>query len=112
MILVDTSAWIDHLRRRDDLLSAWLAAGVVLCHPFIIGELACGSLPEPDRILGRLADLPQAPVAPHADTLAFVIRQQLGGRGIGWIDMHLLASARLAGRATLYTHDKRLRAAA
>lgn len=112
MILVDSSVWIDHLRHPDRELSPLLAAGVVLCHPFVIGELACGSLPNPHQLVSWLADLPQAPVAAHTETLNFLFRNRLGGRGIGWIDMHLLASALLAGRVPLLTRDKRLRAAA
>lgn len=108
MILADTSVWIDHLRRADRQLSAALAANVVLVHPFVIGELACGALPNRATLLAELAALPQAPVVAHAEVLGFVERYALGGRGIGWIDVHLLASALLAGRAQLWTRDRRL----
>ena len=112
MILADTSVWIDHLRRSDRQLSAALAANVVLVHPFVIGELACAALPNRAVLLAKLAALPQAPVAAHAEVLALVERCALSGLGIGWIDVHLLASALLAGHAQLWTRDRRLHAAA
>ena len=112
MILVDSSVWIDHLRRRDAELVALLNAGVVMCHPFVIGELACGNLPNRESLLAELANLPGAPVAAHDEAMAFVDRHALTGRGIGWVDAHLLASAYLAGHAPLLTRDKRLRAVA
>lgn len=112
MILVDSSVWIDHLRRRDAEIVALLDAGVVMCHPFVIGELACGSLRNRKSFLGELANLPGAPVASHYEAMDFVERHALTGRGIGWVDAHLLTSAYLAGRAPLLTRDKRLRAIA
>lgn len=108
MILADTSVWIDHLRRPDRRLSAVLAANVVLVHPFVIGELACGALPNRATLLAELSALPHAPVVAHAEVLGFLARYTLGGRGVGWIDVHLLASAMLAGRAQLWTRDRRL----
>jgi predicted nucleic acid-binding protein len=108
MILVDSSVWIDHLRHGNRELSALLDANVVLCHPFVIGELACGQLGDRDAFLGALAELPTTPVATHDEALAFLHRHRLPGRGIGWVDAHLLASAHLAGRAPLYTRDRRL----
>ncbi|MBS0558149.1 MAG: type II toxin-antitoxin system VapC family toxin [Proteobacteria bacterium] len=112
MILVDSSVWVDHLRRRDAELVALLDAGVVMCHPFVIGELACGSLSNRAAFLAELANLPAAPVASHDEALGFVDRHALTGCGIGWVDAHLLASAYLAGRVPLLTRDKRLRAIA
>ena len=112
MILVDSSVWIDHLRRRDAELVALLEAGVVMCHPFVVGELACGHLPDRKNFLAELANLPSAPVATHDEALAFLDCHALTGRGIGWVDAHLLASAYLAGHAPLLTRDKRLRAIA
>lgn len=112
MILVDSSVWIDHLRRRDAELVALLEAGVVMCHPFVTGELACGNLPNRSAFLTELANLPAAPVASHDEALGLLDRHALTGRGIGWMDAHLLASALLAGRAPLLTRDKRLRAIA
>ena len=110
-MLVDTSVWIDHFRRYDWKLAALLDQGQVECHPFVVGELACGTLRQRDEILTLLRVLPEVPVAEHDEALAFVERHQLTGKGIGWIDVHLLASAHLA-RTSLWTADRRLRAAA
>lgn len=112
MILVDTSVWIDHFRRSSPGLAALLGAKLVMTHPFVVGELACGSLRERDAVLGGLSTLPAAPVVAHADVLRFVARRGLAGRGIGWLDTHLLASATVAGRVALWTRDRRLKAAA
>ncbi len=110
-MLVDTSVWVDHLRRGDAALRAALLDGDVLGHPFVIGELACGSLAQRDDVLALLAALPAARVAAHAEALALVEAQRLHGAGIGWVDVHLLASARLS-RARLWTRDRRLHAVA
>jgi predicted nucleic acid-binding protein len=112
VIVVDSSVWIDHLRRAEAQLSAELEAGRVLCHPFVAGELACGHLRRREQVLSELALLPEAPAATHAEALAFLQRHGLHGRGIGWIDAHLLTSTALARPATLWTHDKRLAAVA
>ena len=112
MILVDSSVWIDHLRGGDGALTALLERNGVLAHPFVIGELALGSLRQRDVILAALQDLPLAVVADNAETLGFITRHSLHGRGIGYIDAHLLASARLTAGSTLWTRDKRLRAIA
>ena len=108
MTLVDTSVWVDHLRHGDEGLTALLAGSRVRCHPFVIGELACGGLRGRALILRLLADLPQVTVAEHDEVLAFVEAHRLMGSGIGWIDAHLLASASLAG-TPLWTRDTRLR---
>ena len=108
MILVDTSIWIDHLRQRDERLSALLDQGQVLAHPFVIGELVLGNLQNRDAILGALQDLPQTPVATDAEVLGFITGNALHGMGIGYIDAHLLAATRLASGAMLWTRDKRL----
>jgi predicted nucleic acid-binding protein len=107
VILVDTSVWVDYLRRDDSALSALLEEGRVLCHPFVIGELACGNLRARDTILEHLSHLPEAPVADHGEVLSFIARHKLWGTGVGWVDVHLLASAALAG-AALWTKDKTL----
>lgn len=112
MILVDSSVWIDHLRRGDPALERALDAALVLCHPFVIGELACGSLRQRARLLAALRAMPGAPVATHDEALTFLERHHLAGRGIGWVDVHLLASTILAGGARLWTRDKRLAAMA
>ena len=111
MILVDTSIWIDHLRQRDERLSKLLNQGLVLAHPFVIGELALGSLQNRAVILGALQDLPQAPVATEGEVLSFIEQNALYGIGIGYIDAHLLAAVRLSPGAALWTRDKRLLAA-
>jgi predicted nucleic acid-binding protein len=107
LILVDTSVWVDHLRRRNATLATRLETGEVVCHPFVLGELSLGSLKQRDQILGLLSELPIAPVVPHDDVLALVERVRLAGRGIGWVDVHLIASALLGG-LRLWTLDRRL----
>lgn len=87
-------------------------AGVVMCHPFVIGELACGHLPAREPLLSRLARLPMALMVRHSEVLAYVERHALMGRGIGWIDVHLLASAAVGGHVPLWSRDKRLAAVA
>lgn len=109
MILVDSSVWIDHLRRHDAVLAALLSRGQVLAHPFVIGEIALGSLRQRADILSALHDLPKGVVADDDEVMAFIDRHALIGRGIGYIDTHLLASVRLSPDATLWTRDKRLR---
>jgi len=111
MILVDTSVWIDHLRKGDSELASLLNEGVVLCHPYVIGELACGNLKNRDEILSLLAALPAPPVASHEEGLRLVADRKLAGKGLGWIDVNLLASA-LLSKCTLWTKDKALGAAA
>lgn len=112
MILVDTSVWIDHLRSGEPALSEALEGGRVLMHPFVLGELACGNLKNRSEVLRLLGDLPAAPTATDPETLDFIERRALMGRGIGYIDVHLLASAALDGVARLWTRDRRLSAAA
>jgi len=106
-MLVDTSVWVEHLRRGDPTLSALLDGDEVECHPFIIGELACGSMRRRSEVLSLLRRLPQVPVASHDEVLTFIERHRLMGRGIGWIDAHLLASAAL-GNTPLWSRDRRL----
>ena len=111
MILVDTSVWIGHLRAGSERLKSLLYEEQVLCHPFVIGELACGTLRNRQEILGALRALPAASVAEHEEVLRFLGMRRLYGRGLGWVDAHLLASALLTG-CTLWTLDKPLRKAA
>lgn len=108
MILADTSVWIDHLRRGDGVLAGLLDAGTVLTHPFVIGELALGNLRQRETVLEALSDLPHASAATDAEILHFIDRHALFGRGIGYIDAHLLAAARLTQGAKLWTKDRRL----
>lgn len=111
MILVDTSVWIDHLRRGNATLSATLESGQVLCHPFIIGEISLGSLRRRTEILALLSELPMASIVPHDDVMGLASRLALAERGVGWVDAHLIASA-IADGASLWTLDRRLAAAA
>lgn len=108
MILADTSIWIDHFRTGDAQLTHLLESEQVLCHPFIIGELACGNLPERAKLLSLLAELPSAPVASPSEILQFIENKTLYGQGIGYVDVHLLAATALAGDAMLWSRDKRL----
>jgi predicted nucleic acid-binding protein len=108
VILVDTSIWVDHLRRGDDALAALLDAAQVLTHPFVIGEIAMGHLRRRAVVLGDLQDLPRAVAATDAEVLHFIERQGLAGLGLGYIDAHLLASVQLTPGASLWTRDKRL----
>jgi hypothetical protein len=108
VILVDTSVWVEHLRSGNALLADELGAGRVLAHPFVIGELACGTLGNRREVIGLLGRLPAVPTATHAEALDFLERRALMGRGIGFIDVHLLASVALAAPARLWTRDRRL----
>lgn len=111
MILVDTSVWIDHLRRGNARLAALLDAGQVVSHPFVIGELACGTLHRRSVVLALLARLPVSTTATHAEALALIETRRLMGRGLGYVDVHLLAATALDD-ARLWTADKRLDGAA
>lgn len=111
MILVDSSVWIDHFRRTHPSLVEALEAADVLSHPFVLGEVACGHLPQRQRVLSLMARLPLAAPVSHQEALAFLDAHQLAGAGLGWVDVHLLASAKLA-RARLWTRDKALERAA
>jgi hypothetical protein len=107
MVLIDTSIWIDHLKIGNPYLEKLLLDIEVMCHPFIIGELACGNLKNRAEILSLLHSLPMAPLLDNDELLLFIERNKLMGIGIGLIDVHLLASARLA-HASLWTSDKKL----
>ena len=109
MILVDTSVWVDHLRIGDAQLVALLERATVLMHPFVVGEMACGSLHDRVSILELLQDLPAAAVAEGEEVLGFIERHVLHGKGIGYVDVHLLASVALTEGAKLWTRDKKLR---
>ena len=111
MVLVDTSIWIRHLRQGDRQLEKLLMDAEVLCHPFIIGELACGNLKNRYEIVSLLQSLPMTPTIEFDEFLFFIERNQLMGKGVGFVDVHLLASAQLAG-VQLWAADKRLKSAA
>jgi predicted nucleic acid-binding protein len=111
MILVDTSVWIVVLRAGNDRLKSLLFDEQVFCHPFVIGELACGTLQKREEILTMLKALPEAHLLDHEEVMSFLEARRLYGRGIGWVDAHLLASTMLTG-CSLWTFDKPLRRAA
>ena len=111
MILVDTSVWIEHLRKGSERLKSLLYNEQVLCHPFVVGELACGTLHNRQEILSTLRALPEARVAEQEEVLRFLEARRLYGRGLGWVDAHLLASTLLTG-CRLWTLDQPLRKAA
>jgi predicted nucleic acid-binding protein len=111
VILVDTSVWIQHLRHGHDGLARLLHESRVVCHPFVIGEIALGALTRRREVLAALAELPVVPLLDQEDTLAFIEQRALGGRGVGWVDVHLLGSAVL-DRTLLWTFDRRLDAVA
>jgi predicted nucleic acid-binding protein len=112
VILVDTSVWVDHLRAGDALLQALLDKEQVLSHPFVIGELGLGSIPQRATTLRQLNRLPVSLVAHHDDVMLLVDQQRLYGSGLSYVDVHLLAATRLTPDATLWSRDKNLSAAA
>ena|SRR5271154_2878602 len=108
MILVDTSVWVDHLRKDDTGMRKLLDGGRVLLHPFVIGELAMGNMNRRDLVLKALRKLPEALVAREEEVLQFVGARRLFGLGIGYIDAHLLTSVQLTPGASLWTRDRRM----
>ena len=111
MVIVDTSIWATHLRQGSRQLEKLLMNAEVMCHPFIIGELACGHLNNRNEIISLLQSLPMAPTIEFDEFLYFIDRNHLMGKGVGFVDVHLLASAQLIG-VPLWTADKRLKSAA
>ncbi len=107
MVLVDTSVWVAHLRGGNIGLEALLDDGHVVCHPFIVGELACGNLKNRSGILSLFQALPTAACAEHKEVMRFIEGHSLMGKGLGYLDIHLLASARLTG-VPLWTLDRKL----
>jgi predicted nucleic acid-binding protein len=107
MVLVDTSVWVEHLRSGNIGLESLLNDGDVVCHPFIIGELACGNLKNRAEIISLLQELPLALQADDEEALHFIEDRKLMGKGIGYVDVHLLMSAILT-KSSLWTLDKRL----
>lgn len=107
MILVDTSVWIEHLRHGSVELETLLNEGAVACHPFIIGELACENLKNRDEILSLMQELPLASSVEDYEALHFIEDHKIMGKGLGYIDIHLLMSALLT-RIPFWTMDKRL----
>lgn len=111
MILADTSVWVEHFRGREKGLTEFLTEGRVFMHPFVIGELACGNLKDRSLVLSHLNSLPAAKIATQDEALQFLDRHKAWGQGLGWIDVHLLASA-LISDCGFWTLDKRLALAA
>ena len=110
-MLVDTSVWVDHLRAGNEELVELLRAGEVACHPLVIGELACGAIGNRQTVLGLLSALPVLAKAQDAEVIEFIDRHRLMGKGLGLVDVHLLASSMLAS-VPLWTRDRTLAAAA
>jgi len=111
MILLDTSVWADHFRLEDALVIQVLESGQGTAHAFVIGELACGNLKSRASVIGLLQALPQLPTATDDEVLYFIDKQKLMGRGIGYVDAHLLAASTISG-SLLWTRDKRLKSIA
>ena len=108
MVLADTSVWVSHLRDGDSLLEKLLNSGVVACHPFIVGELACGNLKKRSKILSLLNALPFVKLATHEEVMKFIDLRHLMGKGLGYVDVHLLSSAMLS-ETTILTYDRKLK---
>jgi predicted nucleic acid-binding protein len=106
-VLVDTSVWVKHLREGEKNLAQLLEQGLVACHPFIIGELACGGIQNRHEIMSLLNDLPSTDTLDHDDIMEFIEYRKMMNKGIGYIDVHLLASA-LISETPLWTFDKAL----
>ncbi len=108
MVLVDTSVWIDHLRSKDDQLVKLLESNQVYMHPMVMGELACGNLQNRQLFLSLLKNLPCASEATHDEVLHHIEKNGLMSKGVGFIDLHLLASTLLTPHTSLWTRDSRL----
>ena len=106
-ILADTSVWIKHLREGDQNLIQWLEQGLVACHPFIIGEIACGDIKNRHEIISLLNDLPSTIILDHSEIMEFIENRKIMNEGIGYIDVHLLGSA-LVSETPLWTFDEAL----
>jgi hypothetical protein len=109
VILADTSVWVDHVRRRNPDLTDLLDAGEILTHSFVIAEVAMGNLPRRPTFLEAMDKLRRAATASDREAISLMERERLYGLGIGFVDLHLLASTRLTPSATLWTRDRRLR---
>ena len=109
MNLVDTSVWINHFRKADSTLVRLLTESQILVHPSVVAEIALGSLRHREKTLRALLNLPRPPVATDKEILAFIERHGLAGRGIGYVDAHLVAATTLVPGACLWTLDRRLK---
>jgi predicted nucleic acid-binding protein len=112
LLLADTSIWIDHFRNTNVELGNLLGRRNILLHPFVLGELALGHVPDLGMMIDDFRDLPRAPVADAEEVLELIARDRLFGTGIGYVDAHMLASALLNPNVRLWTRDKRLHAVA
>jgi hypothetical protein len=108
MILVDSSVWIDHFRGKENSLRVHLEREEVLMHPFVMGEIACGNLKNRNYVLAMMANLPSAVTATDREALEFIEQRSLYGRGLGYIDIHLLAATALTPDALMWSLDSRL----
>jgi predicted nucleic acid-binding protein len=111
-VLVDTSVWVGHFKQRDEQLVVLLEAGVVACHPYVVVEVACGTPPRRREVIDMLGELESVPVTTTDELLELLQRRALFGRGCGFVDVSLLASALLSEQTLLWTLDKRLEAVA
>jgi predicted nucleic acid-binding protein len=111
-VLIDTSVWVSHFQHHDERLANLLLNGAVVCHPFVITEIACGTPPNRSFVLGLLAELQTTAVATHAEVLSLIEKRDWQGRGCGIVDLNLLASTLLSAGTHLWTFDKRLDALA
>ena len=111
-VLVDTSVWVDHFKQRNEQLVVLLQAGLVVCHPYVVVEVACGTPPSRREVIDMLRELDRAPLATADELLALLQRRALFGRGCGFVDISLLASVLLSEQTLLWTLDKRLVAVA
>ncbi len=112
MILADTSVWVSHFRGNDSHLPSLLENDLVAMHPMVIGELACGNIQNRDEVFNHLQSLPQVKMATDSQAYFFIRYHELMGRGVGYIDVHLLAAAMMTPPTQLWTADKRLDAVA
>jgi predicted nucleic acid-binding protein len=108
MMLIDSSIWIDHLRATDTRLSALLTRKEAVVHPFVLGELLLGMVANRPALMETFSDLPQAKVATPGEVLVVIDRHRLYGRGIGYVDGHLIASALLMIETRIWSRDRRL----
>ena len=108
MVLVDTSVWVSHFRQGSPRLQELLLDGSIVCHPFVIGELACGKIKNRKEVISLLQALPMLEVVEHEELLVFIEHNRLMGIGLGFVDVHLMAAAVLTG-VPLWTFDRRLK---
>ena len=111
-VLVDTSVWVDHFKKRNERLADLLEEGRVVCHPYVVTEVACGTPPNRRDIIAMLGELESTPLATTEEILELIERRSLYGRGCGFVDMSLLASALLSDQTLIWTLDKRLESVA